>query len=114
MTTLTEPDTVTAQRSGRLMWAILGLVLLADALDVIDATVTNIAAPTIARELNGGQSLIKWVGPAYMLAMGVLLLVGGRLGDKFGQRRLFLIGMGGFTLASAVAGFSPEDRKSVV
>jgi MFS family permease len=43
-----------------------------------------------------------------MLAMGVLLVVGGRLGDKFGQRRLFLIGIGGFTLASAVAGFSPD------
>ncbi|GAA4253749.1 hypothetical protein GCM10022255_055790 [Dactylosporangium darangshiense] len=107
MTALTEPSTVVAHRSSRRMWAILGLVLLADALDVIDATVTNIAAPTIAGELNGGVSLIKWLGPAYMLAMGVLLLVGGRLGDKFGQRRLFLIGMGGFTLASAVAGFSP-------
>jgi EmrB/QacA subfamily drug resistance transporter len=90
------------------MWAILGLVLLADALDVIDATITNIAAPTIASELNGGESLIKWLGPAYMLAMGVLLVVGGRLGDKFGQRRLFLVGISGFTLASAVAGFSPD------
>ncbi|GAA2153437.1 MFS transporter [Actinomadura napierensis] len=107
MTTLTEPGTVITRRSSRLTWAILGLVLLADALDVIDATVTNIAAPTIAGELNGGESLIKWLGPAYMLAMGVLLVVGGRLGDKFGQRRLFLIGMSGFTLASAVAGFSP-------
>jgi EmrB/QacA subfamily drug resistance transporter len=108
MTTFATPATVTPSRSSRLMWAILGLVLLADALDVIDATVTNIAAPTIASELNGGESLIKWLGPAYMLAMGVLLVVGGRLGDKFGQRRLFLIGMGGFTLASAVAGFSPD------
>src|SRR4051812_50106550 len=89
------------------MWTILGLVLLADALDVIDATVTNIAAPTIARELNGGESLIKGLGGAYMLAMGVLLLVGGRLGDKFGQRRLFLIGVSGVTLASAGAGVSP-------
>jgi EmrB/QacA subfamily drug resistance transporter len=107
-TTLTEPGTVTTRRSSCLMWAILGLVLLADALDVIDATVTNIAAPTIARDLNGGESLIKWLGTAYMLAMGVLLVVGGRLGDKFGQRRLFLIGIGGFSLASAVAGVSPD------
>ncbi|MFI6597418.1 MFS transporter [Nonomuraea sp. NPDC050536] len=96
------------------MWAILGLVLLADALDVIDATVTNIAAPTIARELHGGESLIKWLGTAYMLAMGVLLVVGGRLGDKFGQRRLFLIGISGFTLASAVAGFSPNPALLIV
>jgi EmrB/QacA subfamily drug resistance transporter len=114
MTTLTEPRTVSARRSSRLMWAILGLVLLADALDVIDATVTNIAAPTIAGELDGGESLIKWLGPAYMLAMGVLLVVGGRLGDKFGQRRLFLIGISGFTLASAVAGFSPNPALLIV
>ncbi|WP_433379710.1 MFS transporter [Actinoplanes sp. CA-142083] len=102
------------RRSSRLMWAILGLVLLADALDVIDATVTNIAAPTIARELGGGESLIKWLGAAYMLAMGVLLVVGGRLGDKFGQRRLFLIGMSGFTAASAVAGLAPGPALLIV
>jgi EmrB/QacA subfamily drug resistance transporter len=114
MTTLTEPGAVTTRRSSRLMWAILGLVLLADALDVIDATVTNIAAPTIASELKGGESLIKWLGPAYMLAMGVLLVIGGRLGDKFGQRRLFLIGMGGFTVASAIAGFSPDPTLLIV
>src|ERR1051325_887691 len=114
MTTLMEPGAVTTRRSRRLMWAILGLVLLADALDVIDATVTNIAAPTIARELGGGESLVKWLGPAYMLAMGVLLVVGGRLGDKFGQRRLFLVGMGGFTLASAVAGFAPNPSVLIV
>lgn len=114
MTTLTEPGEDTTRLSSRLTWAILGLVLLADALDVIDGTVTNIAAPTIAADLNGGVSLIKWLGPAYMLAMGVLLLIGGRLGDKFGQRRLFLIGMGGFTLASAVAGFSPDPALLIV
>jgi MFS family permease len=100
--------------SSRLMWAILALVLLADALDVIDATVTNIAAPTIAEELHGGPGLIKWLGTAYMLAMGVLLMVGGRLGDKYGQRRLFLIEMAGFTVASAVAGLAPDPALLIV
>ena len=108
----TAPATTTAQAPERVgtsrMWAILALVLLADGLDMIDSTVTNIAAPTIAAHLGGGESLIKWLGTAYMLAMGVLLVVGGRLGDKFGQRRLFLIGMSGFTVASAVAGISPS------
>ena len=112
--TLTEPGAVTTRSSSRRMWAILGLVLLADAIDVIDSTVTNIAAPTIAADLNGGVSLIKWLGPAYMLAMGVLLLVGGRLGDKFGQRRLFLLGIAGFTVASAVAGFSPDPALLII
>ncbi|MFJ2766315.1 MFS transporter [Streptomyces sp. NPDC087300] len=95
-------------------WLILGLVLLADALDMIDSTVTNIAAPTIVGEIGGGEGLIKWLGSAYALAMGVLLVVGGRLGDKFGQRRLFLIGMTGFTLASAVCGLSPDPALLVV
>src|SRR5882757_6806603 len=106
MTATTTPGSASVSTSARLMWAILGLVLLADALDMIDSTVTNIAAPTIAHELHGGPGLIKWLGTAYMLAMGVLLVVGGRLGDKFGQRRLFLIGMSGFTLAAA--GLSPD------
>lgn len=104
----------THSKPNYLLWAILGLVLLADALDVIDATITNIAAPTIARDLGGGVSLIKWLGPAYMLAMGVLLVIGGRLGDKFGQRKLFLIGMGGFTLASTVAGFSSGPTPLII
>lgn len=108
MTTVTTPSSAGTSPSTRGMWVILALVLLADALDMIDSTVTNIAAPTIARDLDGGEGLIKWLGTAYMLAMGVLLVVGGRLGDKFGQRRLFLIGMSGFTLASAVAGLSPD------
>ncbi|WP_432840181.1 MFS transporter [Dactylosporangium sp. CA-092794] len=108
MTTTTTAPTGAGAISTRAMWAILGLVLLADALDMIDSTITNIAAPTIARDLAGGEGLIKWLGTAYMLAMGVLLVTGGRLGDKFGQRRLFLTGMAGFTAASAVAGLAPN------
>lgn len=114
MTTVTTPPTTGRKPSTHLMWAILALVLLADALDMIDSTVTNIAAPTIADDLHGGAGLIKWLGTAYMLAMGVLLVVGGRLGDKFGQRTLFLIGMSGFTLASAVAGLSPDPALLIV
>ncbi|SFE43908.1 drug resistance transporter, EmrB/QacA subfamily [Actinacidiphila alni] len=113
-TTPTPTRSAGTSASTRLMWAILGLVLLADALDMIDSTVTNIAAPTISADLHGGEGLIKWLGSSYMLAMGVLLVVGGRLGDKFGQRRMFLIGMGGFTLASAVAGFSPDPALLIV
>ncbi|MGI5201489.1 MFS transporter [Spirillospora sp. CA-108201] len=108
MTTMTTTMTATRPASSRSMWAILALVLLADALDVIDATVTSIAAPAIAGDLHGGQGLITWLGTAYMLAMGVLLMVGGRLGDRYGQRRLFLVGMAGFTVASASAGLSPD------
>src|ERR1700742_3963004 len=107
-TVVPQPGTKSPSLSATLLWVVLGLVLLADALDMIDSTVTTIAAPTIVRDIGGGETLIKWLGSSYALAMGVLLVVGGRLGDRFGQRRLFLIGMTGFTAASAVAGLSPD------
>ncbi|MGW9209264.1 MFS transporter [Embleya sp. NPDC055664] len=116
MSVLTEPAPTPAQASPSrtVLWLILGLVLVADALDMIDSTVTNIAAPTIVDDVGGGETLIKWLGSAYALAMGVLLVVGGRLGDKFGQRRLFLIGMIGFTAASAGCGLAPDPVLLVV
>ncbi|MFC8131090.1 MFS transporter [Streptomyces sp. NPDC057302] len=87
------------------------MILAADILDLVDATITNIAAPTIAKDLGGGPGLIQWLGASYALALGVLLVIGGRLGDKYGRRRLFLLGLGGFTLASVACGlaFSPES-----
>jgi EmrB/QacA subfamily drug resistance transporter len=90
------------------LWLTLIVVLIADALDLIDATITNVAAPSIVRDLGGGESLVKWLGAAYALALGSLLVLGGRIGDRFGQRRTFLIGMAGFVLASAVAGVSVD------
>jgi EmrB/QacA subfamily drug resistance transporter len=101
-------------RSPRLMWAILGVVLIADLLDLLDATITNIAAPTIVADLGGGPALVKWLGAAYALAMGTLLVVGGRLGDKYGQRRIFLVGMAGFTLASAACGLAPSPAVLII
>jgi EmrB/QacA subfamily drug resistance transporter len=87
---------------------ILAIVLIADVLDLMDSTITNIAAPTIVRDIGGGDSLIKWLGASYAVAMGVLLVVGGRLGDRYGKRRMFLIGIAGFTLASLVCGLSVD------
>ena len=82
--------------------------LIADVLDLMDSTITNIAAPTIVRDIGGGQSLIKWLGASYALALGVLLIVGGRLGDRYGKRRMFLIGISGFTLASLACGLAQD------
>ncbi|HUR08079.1 MAG TPA: DHA2 family efflux MFS transporter permease subunit [Nonomuraea sp.] len=106
MTTLT-----TAPKS---RWAILAVILIADVLDLLDATITNIAAPTIARDLNGGEALIQWLGAGYALALGVLLVVGGRLGDKYGRRRLFLIGLTGFTVASVACGLAVNPELIIV
>ena len=90
-----------------LRW-VLALILIADVLDLMDSTVTNIAAPSIVRDIGGGESLIKWLGAGYALSMGVLLVVGGRLGDRFGKRRMFLIGIAGFTLASLACGLAAD------
>ncbi|MFI6316827.1 MFS transporter [Nonomuraea sp. NPDC050556] len=106
MSTLT-----TAPRS---RWAILAVILVADVLDLLDATITNVAAPTIARDLHGGEALIQWLGAGYALALGVLLVVGGRLGDKYGRRRLFLIGLTGFTVASAACGLAVSPESIIV
>lgn len=115
MPVTTQPRPPAGAQLGKLaMWAILGVVLLADALDMIDATVTNIAAPAIVGDIGGGASLIKWLGASYALAMAVPLVIGGRLGDRYGQRRLFLIGMSGFTLASAVCGLDPGPNVMIV
>lgn len=97
----------------RARWAILAVVLFASILDLLDATITTIAAPTIAADLGGGAPLVQWLGAAYALAMGVLLVVGGRLGDKFGRRRLFLIGIIGFTAASIACGLA-FDPASII
>jgi EmrB/QacA subfamily drug resistance transporter len=108
--TTTSNETVAAgpARLTTRLRLILIVVILADVLDLMDSTITNIAAPTIVRDIGGGESLIKWLGASYALAMGVLLLVGARLGDRYGKRRIFLIGIAGFTLASLGAGLSVD------
>jgi len=100
---VTDPSRLTPR-----LRLILAIVLIADILDLMDSTITNIAAPTIVRDIGGGESLIKWLGASYALAMGVLLVVGGRLGDRYGQRRVFLVGIAGFTFASLWCGLSAD------
>jgi EmrB/QacA subfamily drug resistance transporter len=102
-----------ARLSARLR-LILAIVLIADVLDLMDSTITNIAAPSIVRDIGGGESLIKWLGASYALAMGVLLVVGGRLGDRYGKRRMFLTGIIGFTAASLACGLSADPAMLIV
>src|ERR1700733_9171576 len=95
-------------------WIVLGIVLIADIMDLLDSTITTIAAPTITAALHGGPSLIKWLGASYALALGVLLVTGGRLGDRYGRRRTFLIGIAGFTAASAACGLAWDPASIIV
>ncbi|MEU2040973.1 MFS transporter [Nocardia niwae] len=111
MSTDLAPDLRAAARA---RWAVLAVILFASVLDLLDATITNIAAPTISADLGGGAALVQWLGASYSLAMGVLLVVGGRLGDRFGRRRLFLIGIIGFTFASIACGLAVGPASVVV
>jgi len=74
-------------------------VVIAFVLEVADSTIVNTALPAIKSQLGGGESAMQWIAAAYFLTLGSFLLVGGRLGDIFGYRRAFLIGIGLFKLA---------------
>ncbi len=106
--TATTTTTTTTTKGTRGLWLTLIIVLLADAMDLIDSTITNVAAPSIVQNLGADESVIKWLGAAYALALGSLLVLGGKIGDKFGQRGTFLIGIAGFVLASVFAGLAPN------
>lgn len=83
-----------------LRWPALFVILAAEIMDLLDALITSIAGPTIVRDIGGGETLIQWLAAGYTIAMASGLLIGGRLGDIFGRRRMFIIGMTGFTLMS--------------
>ncbi|MGN8244221.1 MFS transporter [Cellulomonas soli] len=97
------PDT--APRSTRRWWA-LTVLALAQFLVVLDASIVNIALPSLGSALGLGTAALSWVITAYVLPFGGLLLLGGRLADRYGHRRLFLAGTLGFVVASALAGLA--------
>jgi EmrB/QacA subfamily drug resistance transporter len=85
-------------------WLILVIVAIAQLMVVLDATVVNIALPSAQHALGFPNSDRQWVVTAYALAFGSLLLLGGRLGDMFSRKRIFIIGLVGFALSSALGG----------
>jgi EmrB/QacA subfamily drug resistance transporter len=92
----------------RWRWVVLAIVLVAEIMDLLDSTVITIAAPTVRDSLGGGASTMQWWAAGYTLAFGVFMIVGGRLGDAFGRRRVFVVGITGFTLASAACALAPS------
>jgi EmrB/QacA subfamily drug resistance transporter len=103
----TTSQTTTATPYAR-RWLVLAIVLVAEVMDLIDGTIVNVAAPAIRADLGGSATTLQWLGAAYTLAFAVLLITGGRLGDRFGRRRLFAIGVVGFTAASALCAAAPS------
>ncbi len=86
----------------RLRWLVLAVVLGAEIMDLLDTTIVNVALPAIRADLGGGTAGMQWIAAGYTLAMAILLITGGRLGDLFGRSRVFVVGAAGFTAASAL------------
>jgi EmrB/QacA subfamily drug resistance transporter len=93
-----------AHRDGR--WLALTILCLGVLMIVLDTTIVNVALPSIKADLGFGETSLAWVVNGYMLTFGGFLLLGGRLGDLFGHRRLFLIGLALFTVASLACGLA--------
>lgn len=85
----------------RLRWLAVVVLLFASFMDLLDTTIVNVALPAIEKDLGASSAQLQWIVSGYVLSFAVLLITGGRLGDIFGRKRMFLIGVAGFTLASA-------------
>src|SRR5690349_1326141 len=83
-------------------WLALGVILVAQVMLLLDATIVNVALPSIQADLGFSNAARGWVVTAYLLAFGSLLLLGGRLADAFGRKNMFIVGLTGFAIASAV------------
>src|SRR5215470_4060082 len=90
-------------------WLALYVLCAGMLMIVLDATIVNVALPSIQDDLGFSQSNLAWVVNAYMIPFGGLLLLAGRLGDLLGQRRVFLVGLAIFTVASALCAASPAQ-----
>ena len=103
-----------AALEGRRRWLALYVLCLGDVLIVLDSTIVNVALPSIQADLGFSDSSLAWVVNAYLLTFGGFLLLGGRLGDLYGRRRLFLIGLALFTAMSLACGLAGSQEFLVV
>src|SRR3954468_3729396 len=92
---------------GRRRQIALVATILGSGIALLDATVVNVALPAIEQDLGGGLAGQQWVVNAYLLVLGSLILVGGRLGDVFGERKVFSLGVAGFGVSSLLCALSP-------
>jgi hypothetical protein len=93
-------------------WVLLATVL-GSGIAFLDATVVNVALPTIGRELHASVAGLQWIVNGYTLTLASLILIGGSLGDRFGRRRMFLVGIVCFAAASLFCGLAPTEEALV-
>lgn len=102
-----DPSTPHAPADRR-RWLALAIVMTASFMDLVDVTIVNIAIPSMRQDFGASTSAIQWITAGYALAFAAGLITGGRLGDIFGRKRLFLVGVAGFTAASLLCGIAPD------
>ncbi|GEP36797.1 MFS transporter [Nocardioides psychrotolerans] len=108
MTDTQETEEQSSAKELHLGWALV-LISVAQLMVVLDASIANIALPFIGNDLNIDDANLTWIVTGYALAFGGLLLLGGRLGDLYGRRRVFMIGLAVFAVASFVGGFAQNE-----
>ena len=99
--------------TSRARWLALLVLCLGDLMIVLDVTIVGVALPSIQEDLGFSEESLAWIVNAYLITFGGFLLLGGRLGDLFGHRRLFLLGIALFTLASAACGLATSQEMLV-
>jgi EmrB/QacA subfamily drug resistance transporter len=98
----------------RKRWIALYILCLGDLMIVLDSTIVNVALPSIRDDLGFSEASLAWVVNAYLLTFGGFLLLAGRFGDLYGQKRMFLIGIAGFTVASLACGLANSQEFLVI
>jgi EmrB/QacA subfamily drug resistance transporter len=104
-----EANSMSETTDTRTRWLALYVLCLASLMIVLDVTIVGVALPSIRADLGFSEASLAWVVNAYLLTYGGFLLLGGRLGDLFGHRRLFIIGISTFTLASLACGLATSQ-----
>jgi len=102
------PSRPTSKERGGHRWLALGVIAIAQLMVVLDATIVNIALPAAQRDLGFSDDRRQWIVTAYSLAFGGLMLLGGRIGDLFGRKKVFIVGLIGFAVASVLGGLAPS------
>ncbi len=99
---MNTPTAADVEKGHPQRWLILTIMMMAEVMDLLDGTIVNVAGPSLKRDLGASPSSLQWIIGGYTLALGAALILGGRLGDRYGRRNTFLLGMTGFTVASVL------------
>lgn len=107
-------DALPRRESHPRRWLILGTILAAESMEIIDGTIVNVAIPAVQLDLSASSTALQWIVGGYALAFAVGLIASGRLGDIYGRKRMFMLGIVAFTLTSLACGLAPSSTALIV